>query len=354
MNILHVLPGKIWGGAEQYALDLGEALSFSGHHVSYLAFPTKPIESRMKDISECVFLKFDRFGSSKELIPSVKYQDVIHIHDIRHLKPVMRACDKIGNSPKFILTRHIARDSRVMPWNQKYLLRLNKMIFVSSFAKDLWLGTNSWFPAEKCFVLLNSIPSNNNPQESLRKRFFIADNTPLLIYTGRIRKSKGCDNILKALSLLKELEWEMVFIGNCKPSDYSDHLMKIAFKEGIGSRIHFYGFSTNVRGLIHEADLGLAPSIVRESFHLSPLEFMQRGVCVITSDNGAQKEYIQSNRTGILINPLSYVELSKAIRNMLVDKSKRERIGRDSRLYFENYLSYPNFLKKIIDIYERS
>ena len=353
MNIMHFLPGKIWGGAEQYALDLGEALKSKGHKVSYLSYPSNAVMNRMKGIENYSCLKLNRFRNSKELISLVKDKDVIHIHDIRHLAAIMRACDKIGSKPEFVLTRHIARASKVMPWDRKYLLRLKNMIFVSSFAKDLWLSVNPWMPVEKCSVVINSIPTvSPHAPQTIRERFSITDRTPLMVFTGRIRKSKGCENIIKALSLLKDMEWKMVFIGACKPVGYDEYLTKMAIKNGIGDKVHFYGFADNVRDLIREADLGLAPSIVREACHLSSLEYMQNGICVITSNNGAQKEYIESGKTGILINSSSFTELSGAIRSMLNDEDKRVWIGNHEKIYFENHLSYPIFLNNILKIYE--
>lgn len=353
MNIMHVLPGKIWGGAEQYALDLGEALKSKNHEVSYLSYPSKAVMNRMKGVEDYSCLKLNRFSNSKELLSLVKDKDIIHIHDISHLAAIMRACDKIGSKPEFVLTRHIARASKVMPWDRKYLLRLKKMIFVSSLAKDLWLSANPWMPEEKCSVVINSIPSvHSKTPQSIRERFSISAKTPLIVFTGRIRKSKGCENIIKALSLIKDKEWEMVFIGACKPLDYDQHLTKIAIETGIGERIHFYGFADNVRELIREADLGLAPSIVREACPLSPLEYMQQGICVIASDNGAQKEYIESGKTGVLINPLSYTELSEAIINLLKNDGKRVKIGDNAKEYFESHLSYPIFLNNILRIYD--
>lgn len=145
----------------------------------------------------------------------------------------------------------------------------------------------------------------------------------------------------------------MVFVGACKPLNFDKTLLNIAEKYGISSKIHFYGFSDNVRSLVREADIGVAPSLVREACPLSPMEFMQAGKCIITSDNGAQKEYIVSGVTGLLIAPDSVEQLTHELEIMLRDKNRRDRIGRQASEYFRQNLSYNIFYDRINEVYLR-
>ena len=60
-------------------------------------------------------------------------------------------------------------------------------------------------------------------------------------------------------------------------------------------------------------DIGIVPSLWRESFGLSVIEFMQQEKVVITTNNGAQPEYLSNNETGILIPPNNSDILADAI-----------------------------------------
>ena len=165
------------------------------------------------------------------------------------------------------------------------------MLFVSNLARSLWQGANKWMPQDKCRVVINSIPpaktnagkpanpSAENPakEQSLREIYNISNDTPLLIFTGRVRRSKGCAVIIDALAASKDLPFHMLFIGSCKPKDYADTLKAKASAAGIENRVSFHGFANNTRELIKEGDIGVAPSIVREACPLSPMEFMQAG-----------------------------------------------------------------------------
>lgn len=355
MNIVQIFPGKIWGGAEQYVLDLGQSLVSLGYNVSYIARPSNQIQDRLKGIIPCYVLPMSLMHSNStvnSLRKILSKADIVHLHSFDQVSLISKICKKENKSPKIILTYHLAKASRIPFFRRKYVRNVDRIIFVSDFAMRLWYSVNSWMDYKKCVAILNGIPPTkaDSPSE-LRNKYHITAETPLLIYTGRVRKSKGCMNIIKALSLIKDEAWEMIFVGACKPSNFSKKLMKLACRLRINERIHFYGFSTDVRNLIREADIGIAPSLVREACHLSPMEFMQAGKCIIVSNNGAQPEYIINYKTGILINPKSIIELASSIRIVLNDRALRHSIGENARIYFNKNLSYSAFIDKILSVY---
>lgn len=349
MNIVQIFPGKVWGGAEQYVLDLGRALQSRGHTVSYLCRDASAVTERLR--SENVSFGIYRRGNVS--IPPDT--DIIHIHDSSFAGPVVKAAGRDADRAAVVFTRHIARASRVLPWRRGAYRRLSAMIFVSGLSETMWRSVNRWMPDEKCVVVHNSIPpaTASEAAPSLRKKFGIPDTTPLLMFTGRVRRSKGCGVIIEALSRVKE-QYAMVFVGAAKPTDYTSTLQAMAEKAGIASSIHFYGFTPDARSLVTQADIGLQPSIVREAFGLSQLEFMQAGKPVITTSNGAQPEYIDSGRTGIIIPENDPQALAEALGQLLRSPGKRTEIGRAAANYYAEHLSYPTFVDRIINIYNKS
>lgn len=353
MKIVQILPGKIWGGAEQFIVDLGKALTARGHDVIFVCRPSEAVLSGLEKQGIVPALTvagnlFSQKAESRRLAKILEEADVVHIHDISFLGLVNAATRRLGsNAPRIVLTRHIARASKVMPWNRNQFSSLHAMTFVSNIGKRLWHGANPWFPEQKCRVIHNSIP----PFATEKALNSHSDASPLMMFTGRVRRSKGCETIVRALAQLKDLDWQMVFVGACKPADYAEKLKALATAEGIGDRVRFHGFSPNVRDLISQADIGLCPSIVREACPLSPLEFMQQGVPVIATNNGSQPEFIESSKTGILIDPDNPQQLAEAIKRLLCSKEERERIGRQAREYFNREKSYDKFLNKILAAY---
>lgn len=355
MKVVQIFPGKVWGGAEQYVLDLGMALSGQGHEVAYVARPSKAVTSRLKgtvDFTEVRFGGMFERSSGPMLAPVVMDADVVHVHDAAQVVPVIKAIDLSGSGARVVLTRHIARASRTLPWRRSAMKRLRKMIFVSDLARGLWQGANRWMPDDKCLTVHNSIPDTKPVAvENLRQRFGVDENTPLIMFAGRVRKSKGCETLVRSLGKVKDLPWMMLFVGTCKPVDFDKELIEIARECGIADRIGFYGFSESVRSMIQQASVGVAPSIVREACPLSPMEFMQGGVCVIASDNGAQPEYISDGKTGLLVAPGDVDALASALRKVLCDYKQRRRLAVAGQDYFRNFMSYPSFLRAILSAY---
>lgn len=344
MKILQIFPGKVWGGAEQYVLDLGRSLQSRGHEVRYMCRDADAVTSRLdNDVSYSIF-------AMATLRSHLQWCDVVHIHDASFLRPVMKSIDRTGSAAKVVLTRHIARDSRVWWPMRRYYSRLHRMIFVSRLGCDLWSGVNPWMPKDKMVVIHNSIADHPAAREgvpSLRKDIGIADDVPLIMFTGRVRKSKGCGVLVDALGQLRNLPWHLVMIGNCKPAGYKATLLKLAEKHSIAHRITFTGFTPHVYGLIEQADVGVAPSIVREACPLSPMEFMKMGKCVITTDNGAQPEYVQ----GLMVRPDDSEALATALYSAITDAELRNKLGRDAARYFAENMSYSDFVDRIFRAY---
>lgn len=354
LTIVQVYPGRIWGGAEQYILDLSRALRSKGHKVVQLCLNAPPVTARLESENE------DFTPVSLHDLPEAieaATPDLVHIHDTRFL-------GHTANAP-VVLTRHIARRSRVLPppfsRRRKTFRNLRAMIFVSDIARRIWLQANPWMPGDKCHTIHNSIPpteqgtSANQPAADLRQLYGIPATTPLLMFTGRVRKSKGCADIIQALAQVgTSRPWAMVFIGAGKPVDYPDRLRRMAANHGIADRIHLHPFTTDTRMLVCQADIGLQPSRVREAFGLSQIEFMQAGKALITTDNGAQPEYVDPGVSGLLIPPRRPDLLANAIASLLDNPDRRQTIGLTSARFYEKTLSYPRFLGKIEEIYRAS
>lgn len=360
MKILQIFAGKIWGGAEQYVLDLGEALAARGHEVRYAARDSRAVLNRIEGRIPCDVIRLGRglaglftARSLAQLLRETK-PDVVHLHDTAFVPAVMLARRLSGSRARIVLTRHIARRSRTpLIWRGAFR-QLHRLVFVSDLASRMWCGANGWMPAERCRTVLNSIPeAENAPSDgSLRTLYGIPASVPLLLFTGRVRRSKGCATIVRALGLLRDKPFFMLFVGACKPTGYDDTLLRKAEALGIGDRVRCHGFSDRARQFVGEADLGLAPSIVRESCGLSPMEFMQAGKCVIATDNGAQSEYLRSGVEGLLVPPDDAEALAAAIGRCLDDDALRHRLGKAAGERFERELTYDRFVDRILSAYE--
>lgn len=358
MKILQIIPGKVWGGAEQYVLDLSNALVGQGHTVFILSRNSKAVTGRLEN--EMPFDTFPFCGSLdlRAVMSLAGYikktcPDVIHLHNTSFVPVAVMAKTMSRSKARIVLTRHDAHRSVVLPFYRPAFRRLHRVIFVSGLARRLWFSVNGWMPENRLTVIHNSIPECRVSSEasSVRKLYGIDRDTPLLMFTGRVRRSKGCTVLIEALARIRKHPFHLVFVGRCKPLSYENRLRKLARSLGIGGRVSFYGFTSDVRTLIREADIGVAPSIVKEACPLSPMEFMQAGKCVIATDNGAQPEYITHGETGLLVAPDDSLHLADSIKTVLEDIGFREKLGKSAKCYFEKNMNYDVFLKRILAAY---
>lgn len=350
MTIVHLLAGKIWGGAEQYALDLGMAQRALGHTVRFVIFDAEPVRKRMAGVEDVRVLEGD---SVETLASALKGADVIHYHEIKHSPLVFKAIEKSREPVKAVLTRHIARRSPLYFAAKKRVQSLHRIIFVSELSRRMWTDGNPYMPQDKCVTIRNTVPELAlQPQAGLMaSKFGLDPAVPILTFTGRVRRSKGCETIIRALAQIKHLEWNMVFVGAPKPSNYAGRLKAMADKYGIGHRVFFYGFTPDTAAIVAESSVGIAPSIVRECCPLSPIEYMRAGKPVVCTDNGGQREYIRHGVNGILFRPDDDRALARQLAYLLEEPEARQRIGTQARKDYEDGMQYPTLVQKVLEQY---
>jgi glycosyltransferase involved in cell wall biosynthesis len=156
--------------------------------------------------------------------------------------------------------------------------------------------------------------------------------------------------LIDAVKQLKNFDF-VLFIAGKGNQWYENQLKEQVKAYCLEDKICFLGFIENVSAFIHQIDIGIAPSVWREPFGLSVIEFMQAGKPVITTNNGAQSEYITNREDGILIPPSDEYALSEAIRYLLENSEECSTIGKNAQTSFQSKLSFQVFYNKIISVY---
>lgn len=218
-------------------------------------------------------------------------------------------------------------------------------------AKDEFTVSMPKIDQKKIVVVHNSIlPIKTETEGDIRKHYGISENTILFAFVGRVVKEKGIETLLEAVSSLHDLDFHLFVLGKGE-NDYERMLQKRISDLGLEERITFVGFLSNVSGFISQVDFGVMPSVCRESFGLSLIEFMQVQKAVIATDNGAQPEIISNGKEGILVSPEDVINLRNAIEELILDEAKRKQMGTKAKETFDRKFSYQVFLNKILSIY---
>jgi glycosyltransferase involved in cell wall biosynthesis len=185
----------------------------------------------------------------------------------------------------------------------------------------------------KVVVVPNAVSSSFRPVEResaaaiVEEKFGIRG--PFILTVGDLQPRKNHLGLLHAfeetLRQHPHLAHRLVFVG--KETWYSKELHRAVMRSSVAGRVDFTGFVEDP-DLLHfygACDLFVFPSFY-EGFGLPILEAMACGRAVACSNSTAMPEV--ANAAGILFDPYSVSEMTRAISDVLLDDEMRVRLER--------------------------
>lgn len=146
---------------------------------------------------------------------------------------------------------------------------------------------------------------------------------PTVIYLGRIKKYKGVDIGIRAISLLREtypnIDYQIIGSG-----DYLNELRKLATQLNLEQNVSFLGFVAGREKveLLQKAHVLIYPS-PKEGWGLTVIEANACGTPVVASHSPGLRDSVQNGKTGFLVQHGDVEALAGKINELL----------RDERLY---------------------
>ena len=256
----------------------------------------------------------------------------------------------------YIVTSHLIAifsrllNKRVYVWahgmkgNSRTKKRFLQLLFFRLSHKVLLYGEYSManmlkegFKKNKLIPIYNSL--DYDQQLEFRKKLRSTDiyqvqfknNDPVLIYIGRLQKSKRLDLLIEAISELKQMgkPCNLVIIGK---DVEGTKLEDLVVNSGLEDRVWFYGpcyDESEISKLIYDADLCVSPGPIG----LTALHSLTYGTPIITNDNFSKQmpefEVIQAGITGeffkegdlsdLVVKIKKWIDLSHEKRNEVRD-----------------------------------
>jgi len=158
-------------------------------------------------------------------------------------------------------------------------------------------------PPEKCSVA--SYAPDVRPSGADVPAGFWRPGATRLIHTGRVVRTKGQEDALRAVKLLAEggRDVELCVVGAMDPdAEYASRLLDYVRDAGIADRVHFLGSVADVIPLIREAHISLTCSR-HEAYGRVTSEAMLLETPVIGTATGGTAELIQDGFDGFLYPP---------------------------------------------------
>ena len=383
MKILQMIPAfypaVAYGGTVNVAYHLSKELARRGHEVTVYSSDTLDKYHRQKGrVSEIEGIKVYYFknlsnrlawhrlvftpGMCLQLSKEIKKFDIIHLHGSRNFQNILVHHYAKKYSIPYILQAH----GTVLPIYQKQRL---KKIF------DLFVGYRILRDASKVIALTKTeaeqyekmsvdedkieiVPNGIDLSEyvnllkrgEFRRKYLTGDNEKIILYIGRLHKSKGIELLVKTFAdVSKELDnVRLVLIG---PDDgYRSALENLIQELKVNDKVLFTGFVSNEEKIeaFVDADVFVTPSFT--GFPVTFLEACACGVAIITTEKGDKLDWIQ-DRVGYVVE-YDKDKLRDAIIKVLSDEGLRIRLGEDGKRLVREEFGWEKIVGKIEGVYE--
>ena len=171
---------------------------------------------------------------------------------------------------------------------------------------------------------------------------------PRMIMVARFEPQKDQFTALTALATLRELPWEIEFIGD---GPRLDSAREMAGRLGLSERVHFLGARRDVAERMASSQLFLLISNW-EGFPRSILEAMRARLPVVASDVGGSRESVVEGQTGFIIARGDAGTLAARLRLLLTDAALRARMGAAGRQRYEERFVAQRMFQRTLEVYE--
>lgn len=212
---------------------------------------------------------------------------------------------------------------RFLRYIQFKLLRKKGMIFVTNQSL-LSQYKNIPFPVCPYFLSLVS------EQDIIAKepRQIHEKDEVRLLYTGFLVRGKGVQDLIEAISLLREsgfpYQLRVDIVGD---GDFREELEKLAKEKGL-KQIRFHGFigdRNDIKKLYLESDVFILPSR-SEGVPKVLFEAMCYGTAIIVTNVGGVPTVIRDGYNGLLVPAGEPHSLSETVRKLIVDNELRQNL----------------------------
>ena len=204
------------------------------------------------------------------------------------------------------------------------------------------------------------------PRDEARRAIGLETDDPVVVYVGRMLPRKDVRNVVRGLAAyIRDYEAadrigrvRLLLVGG--ESETPDPqatpeigaLWQLAGELGVLDRLIFTGKrqADELRFYYSAGDVAVTTPWY-EPFGLTPLEGQACGRPVIGSAVGGITYTIQHGRTGLLVPPRAPGALASALRALLCDPARRERVGRAARTRVEREFTWATVARRTASLY---
>jgi glycosyltransferase involved in cell wall biosynthesis len=271
-----------------------------------------------------------------------KWMDLKHVWHIH----------EIIEHPKFIFKIY-----------QFLVQNFSKEIIFNSKASLQSLSRNKPKIIAKSIVIYNGIESNpisysvDEIRSFREKELKIPPHSLVLGVVGRISRWKGQKLLLDAFENL-QTEFDnlyLLIIGSPPPGQehFLIDLEQSIANKGLSEKVQLHPFTRDIWKFWSAIDIASVTSTEPEPFGLVAVEAMFSGIPVVAANHGGLTEIIEHEKTGILFEPGNSQALSNAIKLLINNNLKRNKIALAGKKYAKENFSSELYIRNFVDFYTK-
>jgi D-inositol-3-phosphate glycosyltransferase len=193
-----------------------------------------------------------------------------------------------------------------------------------------------------------------------RKILGLPQDEHIILQLGRMVPRKGVDNVIRALSSLKDSKKavKLLIVGGESENLTEDccpefaRLMSVAREHDVVDSIIFTGRKDRqlLKFYYSAADLFITTPWY-EPFGITPLEAMACGTPVIGANVGGIKYSVADGETGLLVNPHDPEMLAEKISKVIDHDELLSRMGENAIYRVNTYFTWAKVASKVVNLY---
>lgn len=358
-RVLHYIDADAFGGSEQAALHLMDALDRSRWE-PVLLHHTGPASERLRSGAAARGLRTIetpaphpglRVAAFLRLVRVIGRErpHLFHVHlswPLAGRRGVVAA--RLARVPVVGTAQLYMRPGNVFR-SRFHLRRLRRIIAVSREVESRY-SEELGIDRSRLVVVPNGIPTFPTvpaPDPELRARLSAGRPDYLVLTPARLHEQKGHVDLLNAAAEIPAATFVLAGDGPRR-----GELEELARRLGITDRCLFLGERDDIPALLAATDIFVLPSRF-EGLPVSVLEAMAAERPVVATAVGGTDEAVVDGETGLLVPPGDPVALAAAIRRLRDEPEFARRLATAGRTRVEEKFSVEATASAVMDVYDR-
>lgn len=363
MKILMISPEFIpsMGGTEIQAGNLARMLRCKGHDVrilTRLSDRSWPLEESLDDlpVQRVDYPRIRLVGGlmlnimlAWAILVRYRTMDIFHFHIGGSYMILPLLATKLLGKPSLVkISGWWEMDRGFLQPHKTMAALLRRIIFcadrIVAVSQEIRTRLQSLgFPKKRIVAIANGVDT---------RRFYPSQlpTQQSLVFVGRLVAEKGLFDLLRAVSLLAR-DFPDLRLSLAGEGDERSKLADFAAELGIIGQVVFLGKRTDVADVLREASIYVQPSL-SEGLPNSLLEAMACGIPVVVTRVGGMPDVVEDTVHGLVVEPGQPEELAAALKRLLSDPERAQRMGVAGAMKIEKDFSLGAIADRMLAVYE--